>query len=478
MITRPSRRDHRIETLTDSPVKCVNTLGSEQGHVGALNLSKLTRTQSAAMVSTLAGGKTLPGVLLEQILTRTDGVPLFVEELTKSVLESGELNETADRYEYAGSARAVTIPVTLRDALMARLDRFMPVKEIAQIGAAIGREFSYELIAAVAPMPEAQLDNALVQLGASGLAFRRGTPPYATYTFKHALVQDAAYDSLLKSRKQELHSKIARVIEERFPNVKTTEPEVLAHHLTAANLTEAAIPFWQAAGELAKKRMALTEAISHLNQGLELVATLPWSSQRDASELGLRTRLGTAWMALKGWAASEVWTSLHPALALAKSLERYDALLPVLCGLTMNVITQGRVAESVPWAEEMLDLARVTGDADLLITGHMIACLCYCWKGEFITAVQHAGKVWALYDAENYHHLADILNNDPKTVAGSVASISNWILGYPDQALRLSDEKDEHARRRGHPFDLGSALSVMALEFQSGLQARGPAQSR
>ena len=231
---------------------------SEQGHVGALNLSKLTRAQSAAMVSALAGGKALPEALLEQILTRTDGVPLFVEELTKSILESGELKEAGDHYEYGGSARAVTIPATLRDSLMARLDRFMPVKEIAQIGAAIGREFSYELIAAVAPMPQAQLDDALAQLSASGLAFRRGTPPDAVYTFKHALVQDAAYELVAQEpHDRELHAKIARVIEQRFPNIKTTEPEVLAHHLTAAGLAEAAIPLWQAAGELALKRMAL-----------------------------------------------------------------------------------------------------------------------------------------------------------------------------------------------------------------------------
>jgi class 3 adenylate cyclase len=229
---------------------------SQHGHVGALNLSKLTRAQSAAMVSALAGGKALPAALVEQILTRTDGVPLFVEELTKSILESGELKEADDHYAYAGSARAVTIPATLRDSLMARLDRFMPVKEIAQIGAAIGREFSYELIAAVAPMPQVQLDDALVRLSESGLAFPRGTPPDAIYTFKHALVQDAAYDSLLKSRRQGLHAKIADAIEARFPNVKTTEPEVLAHHLTEAGLIEPAIPLWQAAGELASKRMA------------------------------------------------------------------------------------------------------------------------------------------------------------------------------------------------------------------------------
>src|SRR4051812_22063919 len=266
---------------------------SGHGHVGALNLSKLTRAQSAAIISSLAGGKALPGPLLEQILTRTDGVPLFAEELTKTVLESGDLKEADDYYEYAGSTRAVTIPATLRDSLMARLDRFMPVREVAQIGAAIGREFSYEMIEAVAPMPQAQLDDALVRLRESGLAFRRGTPPDAVYIFKHALVQDAAYDSLLKRRRQQLHGKIARVIEQRFPNIQTTEPEVLAHHLTEAGRADAAIPLWQAAGEQAFKRMALTEAISHLNQGLELVTTLPPSSERDASELGLRSLLGT-----------------------------------------------------------------------------------------------------------------------------------------------------------------------------------------
>jgi predicted ATPase len=377
-----------------------------QGHVGALNLSKLTRIQSAAMVSSLASGRALPEALLEQVLSRTDGVPLFVEELTKSILESGELKEAGDHYDYVGQARAVTIPATLRDSLMARLDRFMPVKEIAQIGAAIGREFSYELIAAVAPMPQAQLDDALVRLSESGLAFRRGTPPDAVYTFKHALVQDAAYDSLLKSRRRELHDKIARVIEQRLPNVGATEPELLAHHLTEAALAEAAIPLWQAAGELALKRMALTEAISHLNQGLELVSTLPQSSQRDASELELRSLLGTAWMALKGWPAPEVWTSLHPALALAKSLERYDALAPILAGLFGTVLTQGRVAEALPWAQEMLDLAEVTGDADLLIAAHASACEGHFWAGELTKAVEHADNVLDRYDDETHRHFA------------------------------------------------------------------------
>jgi predicted ATPase len=380
-------------------------------------------------------------------------------------VESGELSETSDHYEYRGSARAVTIPATLRDSLMARLDRFTPVKQIAQIGAAIGREFGYELIAAVAPMPQAQLDESLEQLTGSGLAFRRGTPPDAVYTFKHALVQDAAYDSLLKTRRQELHGKIGRVIEAHFPSVKTTEPEVLAHHLTAAGLTEVAVPLWQAAGELAVRRMALTEAVAHLNRGLELVFTLPRSAQRDARELGLRSLLGTAWMGLKGWPAKEVTTSLHPAVALAKSLKRYDALIFILWGLAINIFSQGRAAESLPWAEEMLNVARATGDLDLLVSAHAVACTCYSFAGEPTKSAEHFDRVLDLYDAEKHYHLADLLYHDPKTAAGIWGSISTWILGYPDRALRISNETEAHARRRGHPFDLGFALTTGVHEF-------------
>jgi class 3 adenylate cyclase len=438
---------------------------SGHGHVGALNLSRLTRMQSAAMVGVLAGGKTLPGPLREQILTRTDGVPLFVEELTKVVLESGELKDVGDHYEYIGSARTVSIPVTLRDSLMARLDRFAPVREVAQIGAAIGREFSYEMIEAVASMPQAQLDEALARLGESGLAFRRGTPPDAVYSFKHALVQDAAYDSLLKRRRQELHGKIARVIEQRFSSIEATEPEVLAHHLTAAGRAEAAIPLWLKAGELASKRMALAEAVTHLNQGLELVATLPPSPERDTHELELRSRLGTAWMALKGLPASEVWTSLHPALVLAKSLGRNDALTPILWGLFAYVVTQGRIAESLVWAQEVLDVAEGKDDSDLLITGRLCACISYTWLGEFKKVIEHANCVWDLYDDEKHRHLADILIHDPKTAVGIIGAWSIWVLGFPDRASRLENEATAHASHRGHPLDLAYARFFSAHEL-------------
>jgi class 3 adenylate cyclase/tetratricopeptide (TPR) repeat protein len=431
------------------------------GHVTALNLSKLTRAQSGAIVSKLASGKALPANLLEQILAKADGVPLYVEELTKAILESGELKDAGDHYDYAGAARSVTIPATLRDSLMARLDRFMPVKEIAQIGAAIGREFSYELIEAVAPRTKSELDSALQQLTDSGLAFRRGMPPDAVYTFKHALVQDAAYDSLLKSRRQVLHAKIARVLEEHFPATRDTEPELLAHHLTAAGQAEAAIDYWQKAGKLALKRLAVNEAISHLNHGMELIGTLPQSPERDEKELDLRTVLGTAWLALKGWSAPEVWSSFHPALGLAKSLGRHEAIAPIYHGLWVSVQNQGRAAEALDRVvNEMLATAEASGDLDLLIVGHRAACVTYFSLGHFNQSREHGDRALARYSDEKHRHLADRMNTDPKTSVGAFVSLGAWMLGYPERAVQVSDANDAHARRRGHPFDLGWALTV------------------
>jgi class 3 adenylate cyclase len=438
---------------------------SHYGHVAALTLTKLTRPQGSAMVSRLACGKVLPADLLEQILDKTDGVPLFVEELTRSILESGNLKDTGDRWEYAGRAGTLAIPLTLRDSLMARLDRFGPIKEIAQIGAAIGREFSWELLAAVAPHARPELDQALAQLTASGLAFQQGTPPDAVYTFKHALVQDVAYDSLLRRRRQELHGRIAKVIEARWPHIEATEPELLARHHTEATQPEKAIPLWQKAGSLALKRMALTEAIAHLNKGLELVAAVPASAERDGRELDLRTLLGTAWMALKGFASQEVWDSLHPALELAHSLRRNDALLPIFRGLFIHVLARGRVAESLRWVTQAMNAAETYGDSDLLILAHNDATLAHFWLGDPMRARQHADRVLALYSEERHGHLVGLLNTDPKTVSLVHLAQSIWILGYPEQAMKIDEGKEAHARRRGHPFDLGWALTTGAELF-------------
>ena len=255
-----------------------------RSHVTFVGLTRLSRAQGASIVLRVAGNKPLPADLVEQIVDKTDGVPLFLEELTKTVLESDLLADTGGRYEYADAGDALAIPATLRDSLMARLDRLIPVKEIAQIGACLGREFSYELVRAVSPMDEAQLNEALDRFTASELVFRRGTPPEAVYIFKHALVQDAAYDSLLKSKRQSLHAQIASAIREHFPSKAETEPELLAHHYTEAGLLDEAIVYWHRAGDLAQHRFALPEAVNNYRRAsrlLELVETTQAHMERQ-----------------------------------------------------------------------------------------------------------------------------------------------------------------------------------------------------
>ena len=260
----------------------------DQPHVTMLRLEKLSREQAGAMILDVTGGKQIPDEVYDQLISKTDGVPLFLEELTKSVLESGLLRDAGDRYVIDGPLPPLAIPATLHNSLMARLDRFAPVKEIAQIGAVLGREFSYRLIAAVARTSTAFLQTALAQLIAAELIFERGEQPDSTYIFKHALVQDAAYESLLRSKRQQLHNRVAGVLKEQFAETIEQQPELMAHHLLQAGLIEPAIDYLQKAGQRAIQRSANTEAIGHLKHALELLHPLPKNPERGAH----RARIG------------------------------------------------------------------------------------------------------------------------------------------------------------------------------------------
>jgi predicted ATPase len=247
------------------------------------------------MVAEVTGGRGLPAAVLEEIVSKTDGVPLFVEEPTKAVLESGLLSGDGQHYALAGPLAPLAIPATLQDSLLARLDRLAPVKEVAQIGAAIGREFSYELLAAVTPLGDNALRDALAQLVEAELVFRQGTPPQATFSFKHALVRDVAYETLLKSRRQQLHGRIAGVLRERFPDVIEGKPELMARHCAEAGLAQEAIRYLTKAGRQALERSANAEAVGHLGKGLTLLETLPAGRERDSVELDLLVALGVRW---------------------------------------------------------------------------------------------------------------------------------------------------------------------------------------
>jgi predicted ATPase len=277
-----------------------------RSYLTEMTLNRLSRNQIEQMATHVAGSKTFPPAVMQQLVERTDGVPLFVEEMTKAILESGTLKEIDEHYELTGSLSTLAIPATLQDSLMARLDRLMTGKVIAQLGAAIGRQFSYALLQAVAQLNEGTLHEELHRLVEAEIVYQRGVPPQATYVFKHALIQDAAYESLLKSRRQHCHQRIAHVLEEHFPETTQAQPEFLAHHYTEAGLTGQAVAYWYKAGQKASEGSAHVEAISHLRQGLALLKTLPETPQRLQREVDMHIALGALLRATKGAAAPEV----------------------------------------------------------------------------------------------------------------------------------------------------------------------------
>jgi class 3 adenylate cyclase/tetratricopeptide (TPR) repeat protein len=426
----------------------------DQAHVTSLGLNRLGRRQGAELVSRLSRGKVLPQEVLDQILAHTDGVPLFVEELTKSVLESKLLRDEGDRYTLQGSLPTLAIPTTLRDSLVARLDRLAPVREVAQIGACIGREFSHELLAAISPLKGARLDEAVEQLTRTGLLFRRGTPPDATYTFKHALVQDAAYDSLLKSKRGQLHAQIAQVLERDFPELVANEPEMLARHFTQAGLKERAMPFWLIAGRRALARVALAEAIAHLTTGLGVIERLAPSPERDRQELQARVMLGTAYMALLGWQAVEIGQALGPARQLAIRLGETDQLLAILCNMGDYYNMRCEYSGSLKVGEELDVLAQSADDSLALVIARFSESHTQCFMGNFQRARQAGDQVLRSYDPKQHGHFVHASNMDLKCNTLLWAGNWLWALGYPDQAKQAVVEMVEVARGIAHAFNL------------------------
>ena len=464
--------DLLVPRLRDLPVLMIVTYRPEYGarwtdqaHVSALGLNRLGRRQSAELVDKVAGGKTLPQEVLDQIVAHADGVPLFVEELTKSMLESRLLREERDRYVLDGPLPALAIPTTLRDSLIARLDRLAPVREVAQIGACIGREFTYELLAAVSPLKPVQLDVALEQLTASGLMFRRGTPPDATYTFKHALVQDTAYDSLLRSKRAQLHAQIAEVLEKNFLGQVEKSPELLAHHYTQAGNLTTAIPWWRNAGELSLRRVALQEAVGHFQKGLALVEQLPPSSERGGLEVSIREPLHAALVGLRGFAAPEITDNASAILEAAKSQGKPQSMLIGLWGMSISSLSQGRIAEALDCGQRLLSAGDKAGDIDLQVAGIRATVAAHFSLGQLLEAREQCNQILALYDTQRAGRWMQLAGHDARTLVGVYSSHSAWMLGYPDQAARVSEETEAHARRLGHAFNLGWTLTYGAYTF-------------
>jgi class 3 adenylate cyclase/tetratricopeptide (TPR) repeat protein len=422
-------------------------------HVTALSLTRLGRDEGAAIADRVAGGKALPSEVKNQILAKTEGVPLFVEELTKTVMESGLLIDAGDHYALSGPLPLFAIPSTLQDSLMARLDRLDVVKEVAQTGACIGRVFHHRLLAAVTGSDSAQLEGALQKLEKSELVFRRGTPPEASYTFKHALVQDTAYQSLLKSRRQHIHANIASTLESQFPEVAEAEPEILAHHFTAAGLTERAVAYWLKAGQQAQKRSANLEAVAHLGKGLELVASLPDSENLLRQEIHLQTAMGVTMMAARGWGAPAVLQACTRARVLCEKLGDKDQLFVALCGEASYHMISGNLRAADELGRRCLELALASGDHSLLLEAHHRQWATKFFMGDYAAADRHADHGIATYDPDRDHSLTYIFTgHDPGVCCRNFSARILWLRGYSDQAIDRCREAIALAERVSHPL--------------------------
>ena len=430
----------------------------QRSHMTPIVLNRLERPQVQALITQRAGGKPLPPEVVQHIAAKTDGVPLYVEELTTMLLTSPLLREEADQYVLTGPLRTVAIPDTLQAALMARLDQLTTAKEVAQLGAVLGREFPYALLAAIAPQAEDTLHAGLAQLVGAELLYQRGRPPQARYIFKHALIQDAAYASLLKSTRQQVHQQIAQVFEARFPAFVETQPELVAQHYTAAGCAEQAIGYWQQAGQRALQRSAHVEAISHLTRGLESLAALPDTPERLQQELLLQTTLGSALVVAKGQGAPEVGQAYARARELCRQVGETPQLFPVLFGLWRFYQVRAEHQTARELAEQSFSLAQRVHDPTLLLEAHFALGVSMLWLGEMAPAHTHLEQGIALYDPQEHRALAFRTGVDLKVWCLSQAAQVLWMLGYADQAVQRKHAAFALAQALSHPPSLAAVL--------------------
>ncbi len=464
--------DLTVERVRALPVLVLFTFRPEHeapwtglSHVTSIALDRLAPAEVETLAQHVAG-RPLPAEVTAQIVAKTDGVPLFVEELTKAVLEGGLLVAGPQGWRLDGPLPPFAIPATLQDSLAARLDRLASVKEIAQIGAAIGREFSYPLLRAVAGRNEPALRAALGQLEEAELLFRSGAPPDARYTFKHALVQDTAYETLLKSRRQILHRRIADALRDEFPTVAAAEPELVAHHLTQAGLDEPAIEWWGKAGDQALRRSAFKEAAAHLGKAIELAdkvaATAPGAAS-GGDRLRLQTTLGNALIWAKGHQAPETSAAFARARELASREEDASERFSAYFGLWVGHQTRCEPAPMREMAELFLREATARPDCPETLIAHRVSGATCWYFGDFAAAHDHFGKTVELYDQTRHGHLANRFGQDPRAQAEIHDAMTLWVLGRIDEALRLADRALADAELAAHAPTMGYALLFAAL---------------
>jgi tetratricopeptide (TPR) repeat protein len=433
-----------------------------QPHVTVMSLNRLGRGDGAAMVERLAGNAALlPPDVIAEIVERSDGVPLFVEEMTRAVLEAGA--ERGRETAASVPAASLGVPATLQASLMARLDRLgSAVKRVAQIGAAIGREFSFELAAAVGEFAEEGIEKALQQLVDAGLAFQRGMPPTAEYMFKHALVQDAAYSTLLRGPRRELHVRIAEALETHFPEIVGSRPELLARHYSEAGLIEKSVDYWGKAGRRSAARSAMAEAAAQLQKGLDQLKLLPDTRERERQELELHSVLGAVFVAVKGFAALETGHVYVRAQELWERLDSPTEFLHLPFGQSFHHVVRGEFDLAERFDENLLRLSRQRNDTAGLFLGHHSSGRTLFFRGRFASSRWHQEEALRLYDPSFQRLLIGQAGFSPRAGLLGFLGLALFCLGFPDQALVRSGGAIAEAQRLAHPPSLAASLSLSA----------------
>ena len=434
-----------------------------RSHITQLMLTRLGRREVEKMVGGVTGGKRLPVAVMQEIVSKTDGVPLFVEELTRTVMESGVLREQDGHYELTSPRNGLAIPSSLNDSLMARLDRLGAVKEVAQLAATVGREFSYELLEALAWLDATALKEALEKLVESDILHQRGLLPQSRYIFRHALIRDAAYQSLLRSTRKQYHKHIAQTLAERFPEIKETQPELLAHHYTEAGLTEKAAGYWLRAGQQAVARSAMTEACSQLQKGLDLLTTLPDSPWRRQRELELQIALGRALIATRGYSAPAVFETFARARALAEQLDRPQYLVPLLHGQWAYHLIRSELRLALSHAEQVKQIGQARNDVAVQLLGHFLNGMIRFYLGEFVAARAHFEHCGGLGHPAHRTVYATLTTADPHAATLAHFATTLALLGHIDQARTRLNEVLSEARQLGHAYTQAMVSSFACL---------------
>jgi predicted ATPase len=436
-------------------------------HFSQLVLPRLTPLQVEAMLSGILTGQAVPAELVAHVMTTTDGVPLFIEELTKMLLETGRLRQTATGYVLTDRLPLHAIPVTLYDTLLARLERLTPGAEVARVAAVLGREFSATVLQAVAPLAAETVQQGLLQLVEADLVMPQGRYPARWYRFKHTLMQQAAYQSVLWRTRQQYHQHIAQVLESRFPELVSTQPELLAHHYTDAGCPAQAVVYWLRAGQYAIERSAALEAIAHLHQGLEVLTALPDTRERWQHELDLQIALGTALMATRGWADPELAHAYTRARQLCQAMDNLPQHFWALQGLWNFYAGRGELHTTQTLAEHMLALAQRTADPTMLsLAHHSLGITCH-YLGRPVSARGHLDQGMALHDPVQHRAPTRLQDEQHWHIAGrSYMVYLLWALGFPDQARDMLHHTLQQAMAWAYPSNMAFVFTFATILHQ------------